>query len=773
MGKGNRKGGFAALLIDSAVALHQRAIKQQSSPAFSHPAHAAVTVIVTVPVTVPVSAASHMHARVSPLSALLLAMALVGPASLRAHAASTKTKTSTTLKATTTFNTSTTAKATTSVKTTTKATTTVKAKTTTSSAAPAATSFSGNCVVTIPGTGNPLDPTTWTQPWTVTGCDQANGMGTICDITMFDTTTNQLYAYVPLIVDANSNNFVNPVPPSFFVPNANTVMYMGCGTNAVTTTLQDTKNGAGITAGNCTASGLVQYAGCNGVAFYNAVKSAIKAGTYTAPSVSVSPVNHRLCYTDFSCAMTDMDPQDNAPSIYLVSNTGKIAQQTIANMALPEFTAAQGGTTVTIGSDMVVQNIVYDTALQCTDFKIPSAIDGLLMNTMGNTNVFGIANDLTAHSNRTCLPPLNGAFVTATGVYSTADTLSGSMAFTKVNELRALTGVDPYPNVQAAAADAKVYCARFLAYSSDILFNAAFVVNMTAAMPVASNMATFLTQRFVASWAGLNCADPNIGIGLTFPYTNFMSNGIVTGVTFAVTTTASTTNTASPQSIINSAFFQLGQLCGIESSKAIQPGGPKLCSNETLAVLNLQTLIASAIQSQTGIQVTFDEGVKLSVQTTVQAASTATKSTTKTAAVTSVSTGTKTATTTKTATKTSTSASVTKTATKTSTSVSVTKTATKTSTSVASVTKTATRTATTTKTATATKTATTSKSATNTATHSTTRSVTKTATKTSGTTASNAGTNNAVTVAAIANSVAITTITVTVAATYSLVVQYV
>ncbi|KAJ3203345.1 hypothetical protein HDU82_006646 [Entophlyctis luteolus] len=544
-----------------------------------------------------------MHALV-PALALALALAPATPV----HAAATKAKPTTTAKATT-----------------------AKAKTTTTAAAAAATTFSGNCVVTIPGTGNPLDPTTWTQPWRVSGCDQANGMGTICDITMFDTATNQLYAYVPLIVDAGSNNFVAPAAPNFFVPNANTVMYMGCGTNAVTTTLKDNKNGAGLAAANCTASGLVQYAGCNGSKFYAAVKSAIAAGTFTAPAVAVSPVNNRLCYSDFSCAMTDMDPQDNAPSIYLVSQNGKIAQQTNANLAMAEFTTAQGGTTVTIGSDMVVQNVVYDTALQCTDFKIPSAIDGLAMNTMGNTNVFGIANDLTGHPNRTCLAPLNGAFVTATGVYAVADTMPGSMAFTKVNELRALTGVDPFATVQAAAA------AKFLAYSSDILFNAFHVVGMAPAMPVANNMATFLTQRFVASWAGLNCADANIGIGLAFPYTNFMSNansGIVDGVTFTAKS-ATPANANNQQDVLNSAFFKLGQLCGITSNTVITTGVPKQCSAVSMMaqVAAIQSTITTAIKNKAGIQVTIDEPGTTAAQATTVATKVA-ASTTKVAAAT-------------------------------------------------------------------------------------------------------------------------------------------
>ncbi|KAJ3383370.1 hypothetical protein HDU84_003654 [Entophlyctis sp. JEL0112] len=436
-------------------------------------------------------------------------------------------------------------------------------------------------------------------------------MGTICDITMFDKATNKLYAYVPLIVNAGSTNFVAPSAPNFYVPNANTVMYMGCGTNAVTTTLQDTKNGAGLAAANCTASGLVQYAGCNGANFYGAVNAALTAGTFKAPALAVSPVNNRLCYTDFSCAMVDMDPQDNAPSIYLVSKTNTIAQQTTANLAMAQFTAAQGGTTVTIGSDMVVQNIVYDTALQCTDFMIPSAIDGLMMNTMGNTNIFGIANDLNANSQRTCLSPLNDAFVTATGTYTAADTQPGSMAFTKMNAKRLLTGLQPFATVQAAAADAKVFCARFLAYSSDMIFNAFHVVGMAPAMPVANNMATFLMQRFVASWAGLGCADPNIGIGITYPYANFMSNatsGIVDGITFAATS-ATPANANKPQDVINSAFFQLGQMCGITSNKVINVGGPTQCSSTAMMpqVSAIQTTITNAINTQSGIQVTVNE----------------------------------------------------------------------------------------------------------------------------------------------------------------------
>ncbi|KAJ3395037.1 hypothetical protein HDU84_004495 [Entophlyctis sp. JEL0112] len=436
-------------------------------------------------------------------------------------------------------------------------------------------------------------------------------MGTICDITMFDPATNSLYAYVPLIINAGAKNFVPAAAPKFYIPNPSTVMYMGCGTNAVTTTLQDNQNGAGLALANCTVSGLVQYAGCNGPNFYGAVKAALAAGTYKAPALALSPVNNRLCYTDFSCAMTDMDPQDNAPSIYLLSKNLVVAQATFANLANPQFTVAQGAMNVTIGSDMVVQNVVYDTALQCADFTIPSAIDGLLLNTMGNTNIFAIANDLNAHENRVCVVPLNDAFVTATGTYTAVDTQPGSMAFTKMNEKRVLTGLDPITSIAIATQSAKIYCARFLAYSSDVIFNAFHLVEFTAAMPVANNMATFMTQRFVASWAGLGCADPNIGIGLAFPFSNFMSNpnsGIVDGVVFTANS-ATPQNASDAQQVLNSAFFELGTVCAITSNNIIQPNGPTQCSDKgRISIISgIQSKIVGAIKMQSGISVIIDE----------------------------------------------------------------------------------------------------------------------------------------------------------------------
>jgi hypothetical protein len=289
-----------------------------------------------------------------------------------------------------------------------------------------------------------------------------------------------------------------------------------------------------------------QFSYCNAPAFFRAANQAIRAGKLVPPTLGMGQ-DGLTCPTTRDFSIVDQDQSDNVTTTYLITTSGKVAQNNQANVA------ALGGQVQKNGSDERLLTLV-DSALGCSPWKAPDLADP-------NQQLPALPlNELQAAAQQAtpiALVPAGDPMVLT----------NNQPALNKINAYR--RGVDQPPARSVAVASTTTYCQHLLAVGpARLQLDMHLTQGRPSADPAAANsLFTFLAQRFVASYGpnGLNCVgllntpDPitvatdasGVAISATFgtgataaPATNPTTNAGVTPTVGATTTP--TTPTTSP-----------------------------------------------------------------------------------------------------------------------------------------------------------------------------------------------------------------------------------
>jgi hypothetical protein len=378
----------------------------------------------------------------------------------------------------------------------------------------AAAPLNQDCTLTVPT--NPLSAQGLATPYQLVAtdpnqgpCNEANpGQSAFVQGAVLDPATGQISIYNPLVIDQGTQPAAAPVTPA--LP-ANAVVALWFGSNGNTLRL------AGDTAGgNCIngrgQSVFGQFAYCNAPQFFTTANGLIQAGTLTPPALGTAK-DGMPCPTVRDFAVVDQDQSDNVTTTYLITADGRVAQNTATNQA-----AQAGAQAQTNGSDNRLLAVALDGALGCTPWMAPDlANNGALVPALP-------LNELQAAAHQqapVALVPDGDPMVLVDGAASRA----------KRNLYR--LGVDqPVP----ASGNTTTYCQNLLAIApARMQKDMAFTMNRPSPdAAVASNLFTFLAQRFNASLTNLNCQGPS-------PITLQQdANGVTTGATITLNGTTGT-----------------------------------------------------------------------------------------------------------------------------------------------------------------------------------------------------------------------------------------
>jgi hypothetical protein len=350
---------------------------------------------------------------------------------------------------------------------------------------------------------------------------------------LFDSATNLISAYNPLVITAGTKPAVVPTPP--VVPVTATVA-LWFGYNGNTLTLADNDGGQDLATALCvngmTNSIFGQFAYCNAVAFYNLVLPAVANGALKVPPLGTAN-DGQTCPTTRDFFVIDMDQSDNVVTSYLVTGTNEIAQGTISNT---NALGANVVNTLTNASDIRLIEIAMDTALGCTPMLVADLTETTVAN---NVPTFATA-ELQANTWQQApiaLVPI-------------------SHAMTRVNNQPSLTKTNLYRSgcgqtlaINAAGADGTVYCQNlYFVGPKRLAANSQNFQNFASPDPcTATNLYAFLIQRMFTSFGpdGLNCGAL---LGVANPIVPIMNgNNVFVGGTINVpnpnTSTGLPTNT--------------------------------------------------------------------------------------------------------------------------------------------------------------------------------------------------------------------------------------
>jgi hypothetical protein len=355
----------------------------------------------------------------------------------------------------------------------------------------AAANVNGDCALIVPP--NPLSAQGLATPYQLVATDPANGpchevipaQSAFIQGAVINPATGHISIYNPLVIDQGTKPAAAPVVPT--LPNG-AVVGLWFGSNGNTLTLKG--SGGSLQQGHCVngLSGSIfgQVSYCNAPAFFQAANQAIQAGKLVPPALGKAK-DGLPCPTSRDFSIVDQDQSDNVTTFYLITPSGKVAQDTKANVA------ALGGQVQKNGSDERLITVV-DSALGCIPWTAPDLADP-------GQNVPALPlNELQAAA-------LQQAPI---GLVPSRDPMvlvNNKSNLDKINAYRA--GVDQpiAPNLQAAST--LLYCTNLLAVAPQrLLLDARFTKVQPPVDPaVANNLFTFLAQRFVFTYEknGLNC----------------------------------------------------------------------------------------------------------------------------------------------------------------------------------------------------------------------------------------------------------------------------
>ncbi len=356
-----------------------------------------------------------------------------------------------------------------------------------------AAAANGDCTLIVPA--QPLTAHGLATPYQFTATDPANGpcheantvQAAFVQGAIIDPATGKISVYNPLVIDQGTQPALKPVMPT--LPRG-AVVGLWFGSNGNTLTLQDT-NGS-LQQGRC-VNGIAgsifgQFSYCDAPAFFRAANRAIQAGQLVVPPLGRAR-DGLSCPSTRDFSIVDMDQSDNVTTTYLVTASGRVAQDTTVNT-----TALQGqGQVQKNGSDERLLTLV-DRAVGCTPWMAPD---------LANAGQMATAlplNELQAAARQ-------GAPI---GLVPGGDPMvlvNNQANLAKLNAYR--VGVDQPPVRNLNAASTRLYCQNMLDIAPTRLQLDARLTKQAASPDAgaANTLFTFLAQRFVASFEanGLTC----------------------------------------------------------------------------------------------------------------------------------------------------------------------------------------------------------------------------------------------------------------------------
>src|SRR5215472_16237231 len=373
----------------------------------------------------------------------------------------------------------------------------------------------GTCALIVPE--DPLSARGLATPWELTSdgagpCHEADpNVTAFVEGAVFDPATGQVSSYDPLVIDRGSRPAIEPTRPD--LPDR-AVVGIWVGYNGVSLSLRGP--GARSCVNGADGSIFGQNAFCNADAFFDAANRAIRAGKLVVPALGTAR-DGKPCPTTRDFSVVDQDQSDNTTATYLLTATGKIAQNTPGNAA-----KLAGATVLKNGSDEGLLDRAVDTALGCTPWAVPNLAD-------------------QQHQQRSTSWPLNELMAALRQAAPVALVPAGDPfvagangpSLSKLNAYRA--GVDQPQVPSLAQASTKTYCQNLLSTGLPrIAADQEFTGPVASPFPdVATNLFTFLATRFNQTFSNgdgfLHCEQL---LDLQNPVTlQTNAAGVVTGAT--------------------------------------------------------------------------------------------------------------------------------------------------------------------------------------------------------------------------------------------------
>lgn len=381
-------------------------------------------------------------------------------------------------------------------------------------AAPVATfAQNPNCTLIVPN--NPLTAQGLATPYQLVATNPANGpcheatkvQAAFVQAAVIDLSNGHISVYNPLVIDAGTTPAVAPVVPTLPLLR---VVALWFGYNGDDLTLV----GATPTelAANDCHQGMGQFAYCNAPGFFASAGFELLINKLSIPPLGTG-LDGRPCPSVRSFAAVDQDQSDNLPTTYLITPTGKLAQNTAANVVL--FPTAK---TLANASDNRLVDVFLDGALGCTPWTAPD-----LANPAHSVSALPL-NELQAslyQAAPVALIPLGNPFA--------LNSVTGLPDINKVNEYRA--GVGQLPAIFAGDASQTTYCSnvRTVARQSLMTDRPFFTAFASPDVTVANSLFTFMANRLVDTYQNLNC-QPLLNMPVPVTLTKDV-NGVVIAAT--------------------------------------------------------------------------------------------------------------------------------------------------------------------------------------------------------------------------------------------------
>ena len=334
------------------------------------------------------------------------------------------------------------------------------------------------------------------------GCTQANpALQAFVQATILDPATGRLAVYEPLVITAGTIPAAAPVKPR--LPK-NAVVNIMVGFNGNNLKLDGAQPGtlSGAKCVNGLGDSLFgQVAYCHSVAFYAAADRDIASGKLRIPAAGRSPLTGQACPTSRSFQIADQDPSDNVTSRYLLTATGRTAQDSTANAQ----TLGAGAQPISNGSDNTLLDSFVLPALGCTVFTAPD------LSNAGRPGTSQTLDELSAAANQrapVALVPENDPMAMVNGAVSRPKTNLYRLGVGQP----LVTGVfnEPFGDQRAGGQQADTpanFCANLL--NVQTAFIAAnqqrFSASPSPVPATGNNLFTFLAARLSASFTNLGC----------------------------------------------------------------------------------------------------------------------------------------------------------------------------------------------------------------------------------------------------------------------------
>ncbi|KAG0332947.1 hypothetical protein BG000_009602 [Podila horticola] len=355
----------------------------------------------------------------------------------------------------------------------------------------------GACVLKVPQ--DPLSAKGLATPYILKkgNCDQTiANQQVFVEATVFDPATGTFGVYQPLVINEGSVPAIKPVVPN--IPKG-AIVGLWFGANANSVTLE----------GLSSTDIFGQFAYCNAEPFWNAVNKSVKNGRTTIPPLG-NDVHGQPCPTTRFFGIIDQDQSDNVLTTYLEKGT-RFAQATKRNRkALKNFVEIANGSDNALVADLI------DPSIGCTPFKAPSLMErNVLLGSMA-------LNELQASLQA---PPV--ALVPASDPMVLSN---GKPSIRKINAYR--KGVNQPTISCLKQASTTVYCQNYNKIAPNYIqgIKQQLVGQPSPDPAAATNLFTFMGQRYAASWTNLGC-DKLLGFTSAITVTTD-KNGVAIAVHF-------------------------------------------------------------------------------------------------------------------------------------------------------------------------------------------------------------------------------------------------